>query len=120
MSETPAQETKSPVPSMRGRQALERYFSPVWAWWAAVSLPLKTLYFVLASCVAFALIAGIAYFGFGHDAENQVLDFVESWFMIIAIVGLPVLLTGLFTFVVRRAERKLESAADKLDKFFSD
>ena len=120
MDESPAQGTKSPVASMRVWQALERFFSAAWAWWVAVLLPLKTLYFVFASCLVFGLIAEIAYFGFGHDAESQVLDIAEGLVMIIAIVGLPVLLTGLITFFVRRAERNLESAGDNLDKFFSD
>jgi hypothetical protein len=119
LDETLAQGMKSPVASMRVWQALERFFLVAWARWVTGSLPLKALYFVLASCLAFGLIAGIAYFGFGHDAESQVLDFAQGWVTIIAIVGLPVLLTGLFMFFVRRAEHKLESAADNLDKFFS-
>ena len=97
--------------------ALECFLA--WAWWITVPLLLKALYFVLASCLTFALIVGIAYLGFGHDTESQVLDFAEGWVTIVAIVGLPVLLTGLFTFFVHRAERKLESAADHIDKFFS-
>ena len=57
--------------------------------------PLRMLYFALTVSLAFVLIAALAWFGFGRNAEEQVVDLAEDLATMVGIILVPVLLIGL-------------------------
>jgi hypothetical protein len=59
------------------------------------SWPLRIVYFVLAAYLVLALIAALAWFGFGRNAEQQVVDLTEDLTTTVGIVLGPILLMGL-------------------------
>jgi hypothetical protein len=57
---------------------------------------------VLTFYAVFALIAAVAWIGFGRDAEKAVVDLGEGFTAIVLIISLPLLLVGLIAVPVHR------------------
>ena len=87
------------------------------AWFAEVAWPLRLVRGVLAFYVVFALIAAVAWIGFGRDAEKAVVDLGEGFTAIVLIISLPLLLVGLIAVPVHRwLVRKLVDHISALDR----
>ena len=72
------------VEHMRFWQTIKR---PPW--------PLRIIYFVLALYLVFGLIAALAWFEFGRNAEDQVVDLAGDLTTMVGIILVPILLIGL-------------------------
>ena len=66
--------------------------------------PLRIIYFVLAFYLVFGLIAALAWFEFGRNAEDQVVDLAGDLTTMVGIVVVPVLLIGLIAVPVYRLD----------------
>ena len=56
---------------------------------------LRIIYFVLAVYLAFGLMAALAWFEFGREVEDQVVDLAWDLTTMVGIILVPVLLVGL-------------------------
>jgi hypothetical protein len=63
---------------------------------------LKIVCSVLVFYLVFGLIAAVAWFIFGHDAEGQLVNVVADLTEIVAIVLVPILLIGLIVVPLHR------------------
>jgi hypothetical protein len=57
--------------------------------------PLRIIYFVLAVCLVFGLVAMLARVEFGQYAEDRVVDLAEDLSTIVGIVVIPIIFIGL-------------------------
>ena len=56
---------------------------------------LRIIYFVLALYLVFWLIAAVAWFEFGQNAEDQVVDLAGDLTTMVGIIVVPILVVGL-------------------------
>jgi len=79
--------------------------------------PLRIIYFVLAFYLVFGLIAALAWFEFGRNAEEQVVDLAGDLTTMVGIILVPVLLIGLIAVpFYRRIARKLVGFIEDHDR----
>jgi len=78
---------------VRFGQIIRRFLSA--AWLAEVPWPLRVVRGILAFYLVFVLIAGVAWLGFGRNAEKQVVDLGEGLTEIALTVFVPLFLFGL-------------------------
>jgi ABC-type Co2+ transport system permease subunit len=57
--------------------------------------PLRIIYFVVALCLAFWLIATLVWFEFGRNAEEQMVDLALDVTTLVGIVLVPIFVVGL-------------------------
>ena len=76
--------------------------------------PLRIIYFVLAFYLVFGLIAALAWFEFGRNAEDQVAHLAWDLTTMVGIILAPVLLVGLIAVPFYRwISRKLVGLEDR-------
>jgi len=72
---------------------------------------IKDFLFCFGLLSVFGLVAGIAYFAFGGDAGDQVVDFAQSLIVTIAFFLIPVLLVYFILIPFHRAFRRATTNA---------